>query len=72
MEYLYYDFDEVAIRRQLRDLGFTACAYRPFERTLMPLSWNPSVGNTLFVRDLGYVETRLRAAPAFRVLGREL
>lgn len=67
-----YGFDEDAIRRQLRDLGFAACAYRPFERTLMPVSGTTGVGNTLFVRDLEYVETRLRTAPAFRVSGREL
>lgn len=67
-----YGFDEDAIRRQLRDLGFTACSYRPFERALTPRAETAEGGNTLFVRGLDHVETRLRTAPAFRVLGWEL
>ena len=67
-----YGFDEDAIRQQLRDLGFIACSYRPFERTLTPRAETADGGNTLFVRNLDHVETRLRTAPAFRVLGREL
>jgi FkbM family methyltransferase len=67
-----YGFDEDAIRRQLSDLGFTACSYRPFERALTPLIESAVGGNTLFVRDQKFVETRLRTAPAFRVLDRQL
>jgi hypothetical protein len=67
-----YGFDEDAIRQKLRDLGFTACSYRHFERALAPLAQTVGCGNTLFVRELDHVETRLRTAPAFRVLGREL
>ncbi|MFZ4704090.1 MAG: FkbM family methyltransferase [Candidatus Methylumidiphilus sp.] len=67
-----YGFDENAIRHQLQDLGFIACSYGPFERTLMPRAETADSGNTLFVRNLDYVKTRLRTAPAFRVLGREL
>lgn len=67
-----YDFDEDAIRQKLRDVvGFTACSYCPFEHSLTPRA-ETSGGNTLFVRNPNQVETRLRAAPSFRVLGREL
>lgn len=67
-----YGFDEDAIRRQLGNLGFTACSYHPFERALTPLTESAVGGNTLFVRDQKFIETRLRIAPAFRVLDRQL
>ncbi|CAI8722954.1 Methyltransferase FkbM family [Methylococcus capsulatus] len=67
-----YGFDEDAIRRQLRDLGFIACSYHPFERALTPRAETAVGGNTLFARDLEYVENCLRTAPAFRLLGREI
>lgn len=67
-----YGFDEDAIRRHLRDLGFTACSYRPFDRALTSLTKTADGGNTLFVRNPVQVEARARIAPPFRVLGREL
>ena len=67
-----YGFDEDAIRQQLLDLGFSACSYDPFRRTLVPRNETTEGGNTLFVRDRDHIETRLHTAPTFCVLGREL
>lgn len=67
-----YGFDETVLRQHLEDLGFIACAYQPFERTLTPRPETATGGNTLFVRDLEQVKTRLRTAPKFKVLDWEL
>ena len=67
-----YGFDENGLRQHLQELGFIPCAYQPFERTLTPRPATATGGNTLFVRDLEQVKTRLRTAPKFKVLDWEL
>jgi FkbM family methyltransferase len=62
-----YGFDERALDSEMRSLGFGSFLYDPWSRKLYPS--NPSDGwNTLYLRDLAFVEHRLRAAEPFRVL----
>lgn len=69
-----YGFDETALHTQVLDSGFTPCSYDPFERALvaLPSSHKNTAGNTLYVRDLELVRARVRGAPRYRVLDREL
>lgn len=63
-----YEFDEDALHRDLLGRGFTTYRYRPFERVLEPLHGARSGGgNTLYVRDLGRLRERVRAAGRFRL-----
>lgn len=65
-----YGFDERGIPGRLGALGFEACDYEPLRRTLLPgPARSRHSDNTLFVRDRGFVEQRLRDAPRFEVLG---
>jgi FkbM family methyltransferase len=62
-----YGFDDRAIDAQLRDLGFKSFAYNPWTRALSPAASTGSQ-NTIYIRDLEFVERRLKAAKPFRVL----
>jgi FkbM family methyltransferase len=53
----------------LRSYGFTQLHYDPFARRLTPESCDFTPSNTLFVRDLAFVEQRVLTAPAIQVLG---
>jgi FkbM family methyltransferase len=62
-----YGFDEQALDSEMRRFGFSSLLYDPWSRKLSP--GNPKyVLNTIYVRDLAFVEHRLRAAKPFRVL----
>lgn len=68
-----YGFDESAIIDLMRGHGFGTYAYDPLNRMLSPLGGkNLASGNTLFVRDVAFVEDRLRGAPRIAVAGRHL
>jgi FkbM family methyltransferase len=56
------------VREILRLAGFRSCTYDPFSRSLTTEAASAG-GNELWVRDLTWVQHRLRTAPAFRVLG---
>jgi FkbM family methyltransferase len=65
-----YGFDENELVTRLRGAGFAPYAYHPFTRALQGLQGrDPASGNTLFVRGLAHVESRLASAPRFRVHG---
>lgn len=64
-----YGHDESALHAEFLAAGFRPFAYEPFGRRLTPLS-RPGPHNTLYLRDLPFVEERLRSAPAVKVLGR--
>jgi FkbM family methyltransferase len=66
-----YGFDEDALRRRMRDLGFSPYAYRPLVRALVADAAS-STGNTLFLKDPPWAMARLREAPPFHVLGRRI
>jgi hypothetical protein len=63
-----YGCDEDALHRDLSGRGFETFRYRPFERVLEPLHGGRSGGgNTLYVRDAGWLAERVRSAPRFRL-----
>jgi FkbM family methyltransferase len=64
-----YGYDEQALHVELLAAGFRPFAYDPFTRRLSPLD-RPGPHNTIYCRDLPFVEERLRTAPAVTVLGR--
>jgi FkbM family methyltransferase len=65
-----YGYSDADLRRHLEAMGFAECAYRPFERRLVPRrEGRPDAPNTLFVRDRAFVEARLRNAALIEVHG---
>ena len=59
----------------MRDFGFWPARYDVLARsvTALPIdSWNPGAGNTLYVRDIGECQERVRNAPRFRLVNREI
>lgn len=68
-----YGYSDMAIHQQLLEMGFRTFEYAPFERKLMPVTHlPPRDGNTLYVKDLESLETRLKQAPAFLVHGQSV
>jgi FkbM family methyltransferase len=59
-----YGFDEGELHQRMLDIGFLPFAYDPWNRSLRQLSGrNESSGNnTLYLRDLDYVQERLSTA----------
>ncbi len=64
-----YGFDEQALRERIAGHGFRESSYRPFERQLAPREPGCKSDNVLYVRDLCFVESRVRTAPAIHVRG---
>lgn len=61
-----YGFDEAKLHRVMLDYGFGAFTYAPFKRELVRLDKkNVNSGNTLYVRNLDKVTSRLETAPKF-------
>jgi hypothetical protein len=64
---------ESEAHERLLAAGLEPVTYAPFERRLMPLGRaDRPDANTIYVRDRAQLEARLRAAPAFEVLGRQV
>ncbi len=63
-----YGYDELALHAELLAAGFRPFAYDPFVRQLRPLA-APGSHNTLYCRDLPFVEARLASAPPVTVIG---
>jgi len=63
-----YGYDESALHADLLAAGFAPYAYDPFTRSLRPLS-SPGPHNTIYCRDLPFIEARLKAAFPVTVLG---
>jgi FkbM family methyltransferase len=59
-----YGFDEDALHREIRGLGFVPCNYQPFERRLFRVEENAR-GNIIYTRNLDAANERLRSAPPF-------
>jgi FkbM family methyltransferase len=66
--------DTLALQRTMEEAGFSRFSYHLFSRTLSPASGLASSGghNQLWIRDLPFVQERLRSAPPVRVNGLEL
>lgn len=63
-----FGFDEDVLHRELLALSFQVFNYQPFERKLTKLD-KPVSGNNLYLRDLAFVENRLKYAPKMEVYG---
>jgi FkbM family methyltransferase len=66
-----YGFDDQQTHRSLLQCGFTACNYDPMSRVLAAQD-GISRQNTIYVRDPDWVRYRLKTAPLFKVLNREV
>jgi FkbM family methyltransferase len=65
-----YGFDESRIIQIMQDHGFSAFRYDPWTRCLHRLAGrNPDAGNTLFLRNLPFIQERIAGAAPFRVFG---
>lgn len=62
-----YGFDEQALDGEMRMFGFNSFSYDPWSRQLSRSDPNYQF-NTIYVRDLVFVEHRLKVAKPFRVL----
>ena len=62
-----YGFEDEKIHQSLRDLGFNAYVYKPFDRVLISVEKLGSL-NTIYIRDLGFVERRLKSAQEIDIL----
>ena len=63
-----YGFNEQDIHLLLMSSGFKPYHYDPFKRDLVPMT---SYGNhnTIYCRDIEYINTRLKTAKAFNIMG---
>jgi len=66
---LRYGYDENNIRDQLEKFGFNLCKYDPYSRLLRLIDRNElPTNNSLYVRDLKKIQSRLSNASRFHVL----
>jgi FkbM family methyltransferase len=66
-----YGYDESRVLDAMQDLGFRIFTYDPARRELREGRSRTS-SNVLFVRDVAFVQDRLKGAPAARLRGRAL
>ena len=59
-----------AVNRMMSDAGFTPCGYDPWNRKLE--LQHTACSNQLWIRNLAWVQERLRTAPPFEVLGQSI
>ena len=65
-----YGYSDAAVFSAITEAGFAPYRYEPFSRRLEPLEGpNRDGGNTLFLRDLAFVEGRVKGAAAVDVRG---
>jgi FkbM family methyltransferase len=63
-----YGYDELQIHRLLSENGFCPYDYNPFERRLTP-SEKISGFNTIYCRDLEFINSRIKNAPGIKLMG---
>jgi FkbM family methyltransferase len=68
---LRYGYNEDEIHKTLGNLKFKAFKYNPKERLLKPVD---SLGtyNTIYIRDIDFVQQRLKLGPSIRILNNEI
>ena len=65
-----YGFDEDLIIKLMEKKGFNTYSYSPFDRTFTSLNGkNCKSGNTIFIRDINFVESRVKNSELFTVNG---
>lgn len=65
-----YGFDELEIHQKLVDYGFSRYTYEPFSRKLIPIN-DIKIDNYIYVKDLSFIEQRLKSAERINILGIE-
>jgi len=63
-----YGFDDQKIHELLVSNGFIAHSYNPFERLLTALD-KPGDFNTIYCRDIDFINDRLKNAPGIKIMG---
>ncbi len=63
-----YGYDEKIIHEKLLNHSFFPCKYDPFERTIKELD-SYGTTNTIYIRDIDFVKSRLTSATSFKVFG---
>lgn len=63
-----YGFDEQAIHQLLIDNQFIPYSYDPFTRSLTLLTTHGNY-NTIYCRDIGFINDRLKNAPGIKLMG---
>ncbi len=63
-----YGFDEQAIHQLLIDNQFMPYSYDPFTRSLTLLTTHGNY-NTIYCRDIGFINDRLKNAPGIKLMG---
>ncbi len=68
-----YGFDEAALHKKMMSYGFKTFTYSPFRRKLKPLNGkNMKSGNTIYIKDVGKVQERIKSAAPFRTNGQTI
>ena len=67
-----YGHTDAALHEMMTRSGFRAATYDPLTRTLLAAEHYGSLGNTIYVADQDDIASRLRLAPSFHVLGRQI
>jgi FkbM family methyltransferase len=63
-----YGYDEQHIHETLLDLGFKPYLYNPKERLLTGIDKFGTGGNTIYIRDIHFVQNRVKSAPKIKIL----
>lgn len=66
-----YGYDDESIHESLLAEGFLPYDYMPLDRNLLRLATYGSF-NTIYIRDINFVKTRLKTSPKFRLWGEEI
>ena len=66
-----YGYDENEIHKKLTSLSYKPYKYNPFDRNLTEISELGNV-NTIYVRDLNFVENRVKNATPFKIFNQEI
>jgi hypothetical protein len=68
-----YGYDEAEILALMRECGFGTYTYEPYARQLVSLEGkNHASGNTIFIRDVALVRSRIARAAHTTIFGRPL
>lgn len=66
-------YSDTLLIEKLSTFGFTSYSYNPFKRSLMRTGGkNMSGGNTIFIRDIKFVEERIISAEKLKIFGMKI
>jgi FkbM family methyltransferase len=69
---LRYGYSEEKIHEKLLQLGYTSFQYSPISRILMPCGHSEKNLNTIYVRDINFVNERIQTARKFKIKDKEI